>query len=342
MKIVKQLKLLPTKEQTQLLVNTGKEYISLINNLVDYWLGQGKLCKFSSKTIYAELPSAIKNQAIQDARSVYIKACKTHILPELKKPVIIVNNQNYQIGPDFVSFPVLINGKSKRIKVKAIVPDPLFFSQVKLGTLRITKKNKKWIAQVAHEAIEPAPVNSANTMGVDLGILCPAVAVTSTGKVKFFGNGRQNKYIRRYHKKRRQKLGKAKKLNAIRKSENKEQRWMRDIDHKISRAIIQFAQRNHVSTIKLETLTGIRQSTKQSRKNAKNIHTWSFYRLQEFIKYKAKLAGITVVEINPAYTSQRCPVCGNLHKTNTRKYVCPKCHFVGHRDIVGARNILVT
>lgn len=52
MKIVKQLKLLPTKEQIQLLVDTGKEYISLINNLVDYWLGQGKLYKFSSKTIY--------------------------------------------------------------------------------------------------------------------------------------------------------------------------------------------------------------------------------------------------------------------------------------------------
>lgn len=341
MKLVKQVKLLPTKEQTVLLSTMGKEYISLINHIVDYCLGQVELCKFSCKTVKAALPSAVKNQAIQDARSLYKRCCKTHILSIAKKPIIVWNNQNYTIGADYISFPILIDGKSKRIKVKAIVPDPLFFSQVKLGTLRITKKNKKWVAQIAYEVVKPIPVSSANTMGIDLGVLCPAVAVTSDGKVKFFGNGRQNKYIRRYHKKRRQKLGKAKKLNAIRKSENKEQRWMQDVDHKLSRSIIQFAQQNNVSTIKLETLTGIRQSTKTNRKNAKNIHTWSFYRLQNFIKYKATLVGITVEEVNPAYTSQRCPVCGNLHKTNSRKYVCPKCHFVGHRDLVGARNILV-
>lgn len=62
----------------------------------------------------------------------------------------------------------------------------------------------------------------------------PAVAVTSTGKTEFFGNGKQSKYIRRKFKSKRRKLGKAKKLNTICKLNDKEQRWIKDQNHKIS------------------------------------------------------------------------------------------------------------
>lgn len=83
-------------------------------------------------------------------------------------------------------------------------------------------------------------------MGIDLGVKCPAVAVTSNGKTKFYGNGRQNKQKRRKFAAKRKKLGKAKKLKAIKKSRNKEQRWMTDQDHKISRAIVNDAVVNGV------------------------------------------------------------------------------------------------
>lgn len=58
-------------------------------------------------------------------------------------------------------------------------------------------------------------------MGVDLGLKVPAVAVTSNGKVRFFGNGRQNKHIRRRYYTLRRKLGKAKKLKNIKLMHNK-------------------------------------------------------------------------------------------------------------------------
>lgn len=80
-------------------------------------------------------------------------------------------------------------------------------------------------------------------MGVDLGLKVPAVAVTDDEKTRFFGNGRQNKYVRRMFKSKRKKLGGSKKLNAIRNFDDKEQRYMKDQDHKISRAIINFAKR---------------------------------------------------------------------------------------------------
>jgi len=93
-----------------------------------------------------------------------------------------------------------------------------------------------------------------------------------------------------------------------------------------------------VSVIKLEQLSNIRSTTRTSRKNNHNLHTWSFYRLAQFIEYKAKLAGIVVEYVNPMYTSQRCPKCNGINHATDRHYAC-KCGYHAHRDIVGAINI---
>ncbi|MHA2896487.1 RNA-guided endonuclease TnpB family protein, partial [Bacillus cereus] len=102
-----------------------------------------------------------------------------------------------------------------------------------------------------------------------------------------------------------------------------------------------FATDNNISVIRLEQLTNIRQTARTSRKNEKNLHTWSFYRLAQFLEYKANLVGIKVEYVNPAYTSQTCPKCSEKNKAQDRKYKC-RCGFEKHRDIVGAMNIRYT
>ncbi|MCM3749568.1 transposase, partial [Paenibacillus pasadenensis] len=195
-----------------------------------------------------------------------------------------------------------------------------------------------WFAQISLTC--PTTVQTGHeVMGIDLGLKVPAVLVTSTGKTKFLGNGRKNKYIRRKYNSNRRKLGKLKKLSAIRKQRNKESRYMKDQNHKISRHIVNLAQHEGVSIIKLESLTHIRKTTRTSRKNAKNLHNWTFYQLQTFIGYKAAMAGIQVIEVNPAYTSQLCPACGVKNKAKDRTYQC-SCGYSAHRDRVGAINIM--
>lgn len=338
MKLTVKFKILPTKEQEKYLQETLKKYISTVNHIVQIMI-DAQCVKLTSKDIQANLPSAVKNQAIRDAKSVFRKYKKTNKLPILRKPVCIWNNQNYKIN-DCLCFPIFVNGKSQRIKVKAILTD--YQKQQlnnKLGTLRITKKSGKWIAQIAVETPEKQN-NSKNIMGVDLGLKVPAVAATSNGKTKFFGNGRQNKYIRRKYKSLRQKLGKAKQLKKIKQIGSKERRWMKDQDHKISREIVDFAKENHVSVIRLEKLANIRNTARTSRKNEKNLHTWSFQRLSKYIEYKANLEGIKVEYVNPKYTSQKCPKCQTLNKANNRKYVCKSCGYITHRDRLGAINIM--
>jgi hypothetical protein len=418
-----------------------EKYIACVNSLVALHLSGTSIQKFSSKDVVAELPAAVKNQAIRDAKSVLQRYAKKQWkverkrawfaeqgktpkrpirdakVPILRRPVLFVNNQNFKIdlNAKTVSFPLFRDGETaprkttrnsvqKVIRVATVTPHQreILTMTPHLSTLRIVIKGDKLLAQVGYAVEEPEAAEldvllaDPNTlvMGVDLGIKCPAVSYSTDGKVRFFGNGRENRYKRRKFYARRKKLQKAKKLRAIKRISDKEARFMRDRDHQVSRAIVNEAIRQGAKVISLEDLDGIREGctkstpTRKSRKNAdkpkvdlvaknagesvqlelfsesetmtkkqrrkarklskkqivarrknnRSLNSWSFYRLTKFIEYKAALAGILVIRVDPYKTSQRCPSCGEAHKAKDRKYVC-ECGFYAHRDVVGAINI---
>lgn len=362
MQLSETVKLYPTKYQLELIQTIMEEYISTVNSLVTDAVRGRSISKITTADVSANLPSALTNQCIRDAKSIvkkHYKACHKAVLknrklvkkksairvtapklPVLRKPCCYINNQNFKVNDGNIEFPVMINSKSKRISVKTKMSDKQksVFASYKLGTMRIVVKGNSIVAQIVYDKEEPAISADGNVMGVDLGIKCPAVGYCSDGSAKFYGNGRKNKYMRRHYKYLRKKLGKAKKSDAIKRINNKEQRIMKDIDHKLSHDIVETAVTHNVKKIKLEQLSNIRSTTRTSRKNNHSLHSWSFYRLTQFIEYKAKRAGIVVEYVNPAYTSQRCPVCGKEHHAKDRNYTC-ECGFHTHRDLLGAMNI---
>jgi transposase len=69
---------------------------------------------------------------------------------------------------------------------------------------------------------------------------------------------------------------------------------------------------------------------------------WSFSELRGFIEYKAKMAGVPVVAVDPRNTSRTCPECGHIDKGNRLVrgvFLCLQCDHFDHADIVGAINI---
>lgn len=362
MQLSETVKIYPTEYQKNLIIQTMTEYINTVNRLVSDAASGHSIAKTTTADVSANLPSALLNQCIRDARSIvkkHYKYChkavlknrslvkrssnirvKAPNLPILKKPCCYINNQNYRLKDNYIEFPVMINGKSKRISVFVKLTDrqKALFSNAKFGTMRIVTKNHTLVTQIVYNVAEPELKSDGNVMGVDLGIKCPAVSYCSDGSIKFYGNGRKNKYMRRHYAYLRKKLQASKKIKAVKRINDKEQRIMRDIDHKLSHDIVETAVAHNVKVIKLEQLQNIRSTTRKSRKNNHSLHTWSFYRLAQFIKYKAKLAGISVEYVNPAYTSQTCPICGHVHHANDRNYIC-ECGFHIHRDLLGAMNI---
>src|SRR5207248_3045369 len=163
-------------------------------------------------------------------------------------------------------------------------------------------------------------------MGVDTGIKVPAVAFIAGQSARFYGNGREMRYKRRKFYARRKKLQHFKKKKTLSRTKNKESRWMKDINHKISRKIVNYAHTQGVATIKVESLEGIRQGTTRTsrgasaQKNNRAINSWAFYQLTCFLTYKAARLGIKVEMVDPAHTSQECPACKHRNKADDRAY----------------------
>jgi IS605 OrfB family transposase len=349
LKTTVQVRLHPTPEQATLLRAHCQEYIITINVLVaalesDVLPDGGTGA--STKDFTAALPSAVKNQALRDARSVWKRSFELGVIPILRKPICQWNNQNWRIegankGETLV-IPVSQDGNIQQISIRcACAPLAPVGTQ---GMLRIKRKRGKWVADVAYTLPEPEPTSAQGIMGIDLGVKVPAVVHVIGKGTRFFGDGRRQRATHRQYYARRKKLQKARKVRAVRTSQGKEQRWMRDVNHKLSHAIVSHAQAQGVGVIRLERLAGIRQRTARTsrgakaRKNNRMIATWTFHQLATFIAYKAERAGIAVEWVDPAHTSQTCPACFQRNTATDRRYVCKACGWTGHRDAVGAIN----
>jgi transposase len=68
---------------------------------------------------------------------------------------------------------------------------------------------------------------------------------------------------------------------------------------------------------------------------------WAFYELATFIQYKAKLVGVPVVKVNPAYTSQTCSRCGHYERGNRNGevFICKTCGYECNADLNASYNI---
>ena len=166
------------------------------------------------------------------------------------------------------------------------------------------------------------------------------VAVTAnpdTGKVEKLG--KKALHIHRKYsaiRRRLQKQGRFRELKAIK---DREHRIVKDLNHKIARKVVEMAKVQHAALV-FEDLGGIRKTGNQKGRSTRDaLHSWSFYQLQTFVEYKAKLLGIPVRYVDPAYTSQVCSRCGARGERTGKEFRCPVCGHVDHADANAAFNI---
>jgi IS605 OrfB family transposase len=188
---------------------------------------------------------------------------------------------------------------------------------------------------ISQEVIPPESTGKA--IGIDRGIY--NLATTST-KLRF--SGRHAMHVRKHYSKLRQSLqskGTKGTKRLLKRLAGKEQRVMKDLNHKISKAIVQSCQPG--DTLVMEDLKYIRDRIRVARKQRQIQHSWAFYQLGSFIEYKATERGVKVVYVDPKYTSQRCPKCGIASKNSRHKHIfkCSSCGYTANADLNAAFNI---
>lgn len=185
--------------------------------------------------------------------------------------------------------------------------------------------------------VEPPAEGPSAWLGVDLGIA--NVAVTSTGR---FHGGREYRYRKNRWQERRMALQSHGRLGRVKAERGHEASWVRDTNHKIAKRLVEEAQ-GMGAGLALENLTGFhgRVGSKGRKLNRMN-HGWSFSQLREFVLYKAALAGVPVVFVDPRGTSRTCSKCGYEHAANRvdqATFRCRSCGYELHADLNAAHNI---
>ena len=186
---------------------------------------------------------------------------------------------------------------------------------------------------------DAAPVKPSDFLGVDLGVA--NIATTSDGRRY---SGSEVKGVRLRHRKLRAKLQKKQTRSAKRKLKRlsgRERRFATCVNHNISKQIVAEAKRTGRG-LGIEELTHIRERVTARRKQRAVLHSWAFAQLRAFLTYKAILAGVLLIAVDPRNTSRECAECGHIAKENRKtqdKFRCVSCGHTANADINAAINI---
>lgn len=355
MTLTAKIRLLPTEKQIKLLKETSDAY------------KQG--CNYVSKAIYESLELSQKKLHLQTYYPLRSKfGLKSQMAQSVLKTVIarykslqannqdwtlvnfklpeydLVYNRDYSLTEEYFS----LNTLESRTKVKYnnTAFEQYFDGSWHFGTAKLVNKHGKWFLHIpfSKEVEDTKPAEITNVVGVDLGINFLATAYDSEGKTTFY-NGRYIKDKRAKYKRLRKQLQKRqtpsarKRLKAIGQREN---RWMTDVNHCVSKALVEKYGSNTLFVI--EDLSGIRAATEKVRiKNRYVQVSWPFYELRKFLEYKSQKSGAMTIAVDPKYTSQTCPKCGHVDKNNRDKkkhiFCCKECGYTSNDDRIGGMNL---
>jgi putative transposase len=344
MKLIAQLKLLPTPEQA----NTLKRTLETANSAANYasktaWKTK-TFGKFALQRLcYSEVRERFGLSAQVTVR-VLAKVGDTYKLDKRAKRVF------KPLGSVAYDDRILSwNSHESSISIWTVegrktIPFAAGERQMKLiksrkGETDLVSRQGEWYLLATCDVANPKPFVADRVLGVDLGV--KNIATDSDGNTH---GGTAVSNMRHRHRRLRKKLQKRRtksKRRRFQKLSGKERRFATNTNHIISKRMVELAERTK-RAIALEDLKGIRSRARARRPQRAQLHSWSFGQLRAFIEYKARLAGVPVLHVDPKNTSRECPKCGHISRTNRPSqaiFRCTTCGTAGHADVIAASNI---
>jgi len=208
----------------------------------------------------------------------------------------------------------------------------------------VCDRKGRWRSMVAARYPDPAPRATEGMLGVDLG----RRDIAHTSDDESF-SGEQVTAVRDRYSRTRQLIqrtvskgtrsSRRRGRSTLARLSGRERRFQRNVNHTASKRIVQAAYTGRA--IALENLTGIRDRTNgqpRCKTERRRSNSWAFHQLRGFLAYKAHDAGLPLVLVNPAYTSQTCHCCLHMGDRQGKRFRCinPSCLWSGDADFNGA------
>ena len=345
-----------SEEEKALLLDSMRAYSDACNYVSNYIyttkdLSQVSVQKHTYEKCRSEygLPSQMACNVVRTVIGSY-KANKTNssdwIECKYDTPQMTLSwNRDYSLNIDKFSVGTL-HGRIKVRYAKSGMEQYFDKSVYRFGTAKVVYKHEKFFLHisVSYDVEESNISDICNVVGIDRGINFVVATYDSKHKSGFV-SGRAIKQKRAHYSKLRKELQKRQTPSARRRLKaigQRENRWMQDVNHCISKALVE-SNPKHTLFV-LEDLTGIRNATERVKTKDRYVSvSWSFYDLEQKLIYKAKQNQSTVIKVDPRYTSQCCPVCGHIEKSNRNKkihlFTCKNCGYESNDDRIGAMNL---
>ncbi|OPL07901.1 MAG: transposase [delta proteobacterium ML8_F1] len=354
--ITAKIQIITSDTDRVLLNNTMAVYRNACNYVSNHIFHTHDLKQFSlNKVLYATLRErfGLKSQMAQSVLKTVIARYKTitqnqkeWIKPVFKKPQYdLVWNRDYSLTQETFSINTL-EGRVKLSYHSKGMEKYFNATTYKFGTAKLVYKHGKYFLHIPVTYDVPAYKLSevCHVVGIDRGINFLIATYDSKHKSGFV-SGKAIKQKRANYSKLRKELqirktpSSRRRIKAIGQREN---RWMQDINHQVSKALVENNPKHTLFV--LEDLTGVRNATERIHTKTRYVSvSWSFYDLEQKLIYKAKQNESAVIKVDPAYTSQCCPKCGHTEKANRNKkkhlFTCKNCGYQSNDDRIGAMNL---
>ncbi len=344
MKLIAQVKLLPSKEQHQSLLKTLETVNEAANHISNHaW--ETKI--FRQYDLHYVLYYDIRSRFNLTAQAVVRVLAKVADAYKLDRKTRRVFSKHGSIAYDkrilswrLVNETISLWTANGRCRIPFVAGDNhLALLRHLSGEADLVYRNGNFYLHQGCEVEEPPPGEAIEFLGVDLGI--KNIAADSDGQTY---SGDQVNGLRKRHSKLRAKLqskGTKATSRLLKKRSRKERRFATHVNHVISKSVVVKAK-DSGRGIALEDLKGIRDRISVRKSQRRQQHSWAFSQLRPFIEYKAQLAGVIVKLVEPRNTSRTCPVCGCIDKRNRPSqslFSCVSCGFSSAADTVAATNI---
>ena len=212
-------------------------------------------------------------------------------------------------------------------------------------TFGLVKKKGCWYIKVCRmfeQGAQRSKTNSDNVLGLDTGM----VNLVATSQGAIFGQDFNIK-LRRWDE-RLQRITKGlqrageKRLSLSRRYRGFMARMRAWLTCEINRAVKQSLALGQPHTVIIEALNFSAQKGTLSRKMNRLVRRMGTGVFKGALARHAQTQGFTLVEVNPAYTSQECSACGFISRANRKKneFKCVCCGKQAHADAQASRTLV--
>ena len=252
------------------------------------------------------------------------------IKPRFDGKSINLDNRFWSLNTSVNSFDYWVKLGSIGNKICLFLPlknhkhNKQFVDWKRAGSCRLLRNNGKFKIELIYEKATPVIHKQSKTLAIDAGINC----------LMSCSDGRQiglelKKLLNELNQKQQKSKAYNRKLNQI---------------HNYVRWCVNQLDWANLSDLVIENLKYIQIDTKKrvNKATRKLLSKWNLGLWHHAIEQKCEANCVCLHQVEPRYTSQTCPCCGNVDKRNRDGVLfrCTSCGYEANADLNASINIL--